>query len=122
MRTWSSGAPAALARLQAAAGGGATRKAATAPPQDDALALPTDPRSGPAQRAIQPGGVAAAVVAPQSTDARTELSATGEKARSQPTDRPAPSTSHKRSDENSDKDADNDTRGDASGHDEVADR
>jgi len=130
--TANSGAPAALPRLQAAAGGGATRKAATAPPQDDALALPTDPRSGPAQRAIQPGGVAAAVVAPQSTDgsssepqytdARTELSATGEKARSQPTDRPAPSTSHKRSDENSDKDADNDTRGDASGHDEVADR
>jgi len=59
---------------------------------------------------------------PEATDARTELSATGEKARSQPTDRPAPSTSHKRSDENSDKDADNDTRGDASGHDEVADR
>jgi hypothetical protein len=121
-----------LPRLQAAAGGGATRKAATAPPQDDALAVPTDPSSGPAPRAVQPGGIAAAVVAPhstggsssepQATDARTELSATGEKARSQPTDRPAPSTSPKRSDENSDKHGNTDTRGDDSGHGEVADR
>jgi hypothetical protein len=120
------GAPAALARLQAAAGGGATRKAATAPPQDDTLALPTDPSSGPAQRAVPLGGIAAAVVAPRSTersseprasDARTELSATGEKARSRPTGRSAPSTSHERSDENSDKRGD-----DASGHGEVSDR
>ena len=130
--TADAGAPAALPRLQAAAGGGATRKAATAPPQDHALALPTDPSSGPAPRAVQPGGIAAAVVAPhstggsssepQATDARTELSATGEKAWSQPTDRPAPSTSPKRSDENSDKHGNNDTRGDDSGHGEVADR
>jgi DNA-directed RNA polymerase specialized sigma24 family protein len=134
--TAGAGAPAALPRLQAAAVGGATRKPATAPPQDDALALPTDPSSGPAQRAIQPGGVAAAMVAPhstggsssepQSTDARTELSATDEKARREPTARPAPSTSHERSDKRSDNHSDNhgndDARGDAGGHGEVPDR
>ena len=71
--------------------GGAARMAASAPPQDDVLALPTVPSSGPAQQALQPGGVAAAMAKPHSTDwppaepqatpSRMELSATGEKVR-----------------------------------------
>ena len=128
--TADAGAPAALPRLQAATAGGGKRKAATA--QDDVLAFPTDPSKGPAQPAVQLGSVAAAVVAPrstggsssepQSTDARTELPATGGKAWSQTTDRPAPSTSHERSDENSNENTDKRADGAAGDHGEVPDR
>ena len=110
--------------------------AASAPPQDDVLALPTDPSSGPAQQAIQPGSVAAAMAKPHSTDgppsepqataARTELSATGEKVRTEPADRPVPSTSPKRSDNHSDNQSDKHSSGDAGGggrgHGAVSDR
>jgi len=117
--TVDAGAPAASPRLAAAAVGGAARMAASAPPQDDVLALPTDPSSGPAQQAIQPGGVAAAMAKPHSTDgppsepqataARTELSATGEKVRTEPADQ-------------SDKHSSGDAGGGGRGHGAVSDR
>jgi hypothetical protein len=122
-------APAEFPGLQAAAVGGATRMAATVPLQDDVLALPSAPSGGPAEAALRPVGITAAITTsqstgrspaePQATLAGTELSSTGEeKARSEPSGRAVPSASHKRSGKHSDRDA----RDAGRGHGSAADR